>query len=97
MQLNTLFALFTSVMMVKGAWFAAVAQPVILGLGAVLGALNMDVFDAQPIRWDIFVPLFNPNKKSKEFMEKQKAAKEKIEDNDKNESPDHAPVEVEAQ
>ena len=74
MQLNTFFALFTLVMMVKGAWFAAVAQPVILGLGAVMGALNMDVFDAQPITWNILIPMFNPNKKTKEFIEKQKAA-----------------------
>ena len=47
--------------MVKGAWLAAVTQPVLLGLGAVMGALNMDVFDAQPMTWGIFVPTFNKN------------------------------------
>ena len=59
MLLNTVFALFSLVLMVNGAWWAAAAQPAILGLGAILGVLNMDVFDAQPIRWDIFIGSFN--------------------------------------
>ena len=50
MKLNTIFALLMLIAMAKGTWLAAAAQPVILGLGALLGALNMDdVFDAQPI------------------------------------------------
>ena len=60
MKLNTVFALLMLIVLAKGAWLAAAAQPVILGLGAVMGVLNMDVFDAQPIRWAIFIPTFNP-------------------------------------
>ena len=45
MKLTIIFALFTFIVMVKGAWWAAAAQPVILGLGAVLGALNLDITD----------------------------------------------------
>ena len=52
MKLNTILALLMLIVMAKGAWLAAAAQPVILGLGALLGALNMDVFDAQPIQWN---------------------------------------------
>ena len=39
-------------MTVKGAWWATAAQPVILGLGAVLASLNLDIFDSQPISWN---------------------------------------------
>ena len=59
MLLNTIFVLFTLIVIVKSAWWAAAAQPAILGLGAILGVLNMDVFDAQPIRWDFFIGSFN--------------------------------------
>ena len=59
MLLNRVFVLFSLVLMVKGAWWAFAAQPVILGLGAILGVLNMDVFDAKPISWDLFIPSFN--------------------------------------
>ena len=52
MKLNTILALLMLIVMAKGAWLAAAAQPVILGLGALLGVLNMDVFDAQPIQWN---------------------------------------------
>ena len=61
MQLITVFVSLTLIVIVKGAWLAAVTQPVILGLGAVMGAFNMDVFDAQPMTWGIFVPTFNKN------------------------------------
>ena len=46
MKLNNIFVLFALIVMAKGAWWAAATQPVILGLGALLGALNMDIFDA---------------------------------------------------
>ena len=49
MKLLTLIALFTLIVMVKGAWWAAATQPVLLGLGAVLGVLNLDVSDIKPI------------------------------------------------
>ena len=37
--------------MVKGTWWAAAVQPVILSLGAVLAAINQDVFDINSIEW----------------------------------------------
>ena len=37
--------------MVRGAWWAAAAQPVILSIGAILAAIDLDVLDIQPIEW----------------------------------------------
>ena len=62
MNLITIFALLSLAVTVKGAWWAAAAQPVILGLGAVMGVLNLDIFDAQPIKWDFYMPTFNGKK-----------------------------------
>ena len=45
MKLFYLFALFTLIVMVKGAWLAAVVQPVILSLGAILGTIDLDVLE----------------------------------------------------
>ena len=47
LTLTSIFALFKLCMMVEGAWWAAAVQPVILSLGAVLGALDLDVLDVQ--------------------------------------------------
>ena len=43
MKLKVIFALCTLSVMVKGTWWAAAVQPVILSLGAILGALDLDV------------------------------------------------------
>ena len=52
MKLITILALFQLNVLVKCIWMAAVAQPIILGFGAILTALNSDVFDnVQPIEW----------------------------------------------
>ena len=46
MKLISIFALFTLlVVTVRGAWWAAAAQPVILGFGALLTAFNQDILD----------------------------------------------------
>ena len=45
MKLFYIFALFTLSVMVKGAWLAAVVQPVILSLGAMLGTMDLDVLE----------------------------------------------------
>ena len=45
MKSSRIFALFNLILIVRGAWWAAAAQPVILSLGAVLGALNIEVLD----------------------------------------------------
>ena len=47
MKLRDLFAIFTLSVMVKGTLWAAAVQPIILGFGAVLTAINSDVLDIQ--------------------------------------------------
>ena len=49
MKLSSIIALFTLVVLVKGAWWANLAQPVILGLGAAFAALDLDLVHLQPI------------------------------------------------
>ena len=48
MKTKGIFALFTLIIIVKGAWWAAAFQPVILSLGAVLSAINLDL---EPFEW----------------------------------------------
>ena len=43
MKVFSIFALLTLIVVVKGAWWTAVAHPVILSLGAILGALDLDI------------------------------------------------------
>ena len=45
MKLKGIFALFTLSAMVKGAWWAAAVQPIILSIGAILGAIDLEVLD----------------------------------------------------
>ena len=40
MKLTEIIVLSTFIVVVKGAWFAAAVQPLILTLGAVLGAID---------------------------------------------------------
>ena len=40
MKLRYIIAIFTLSVMVKGAWWAAAIQPVILGFGAILTAID---------------------------------------------------------
>ena len=71
MKLINIFALYFLILKVKGAWWAAAAQPVILTLGAVLGALNLDILDVQPITtWNIFVPNYGAHNSSFKNREK---------------------------
>ena len=51
MKLRDIFVLFTLSVIVKGAWWAAAVQPVILGFGAILSAIDSDVLDTQPTEW----------------------------------------------
>ena len=57
MKLTGIFVLFALSVNVNGAWFAAAVQPVLLSLGAVLGVLNLDELDIQPIEWRNFMDL----------------------------------------
>ena len=45
MKTTFIIALFSLIVMVKGAWWAAAVQPVILSLGAVLSAIDLDVLN----------------------------------------------------
>ena len=45
MKLRDILALFTLIVMVRGAWLAAAVQPVIMSLGAVMSAVDLDVLD----------------------------------------------------
>ena len=40
-----IFTLFELIVFVKSTWWAAAVQPVILSIGAVFTALNLDVLD----------------------------------------------------
>ena len=48
MKLRDIIALFTLCVMAKAAWLAALAQPVILGFGAVLAAMDLDILTSLP-------------------------------------------------
>ena len=49
MKLKVLFAILSLSVIVKGAFWTAAVQPLVLGLGAMLGAVDLDVLDAEPI------------------------------------------------
>ena len=49
MKVASIFVSFSLIVIVKGAFWAAAVQPVILSLGALLGALDLDVLDAEPV------------------------------------------------
>ena len=44
-MLRGIVALATLIVMVKGAWWAAAVQPVVLSLGAILTAVDLDVLN----------------------------------------------------
>ena len=57
MKIAVIFALVTLSVVVKGAFWAAAVQPVILSLGAVLAAIDLDVLDVQASelkKWKVF-------------------------------------------
>ena len=64
MKLKYIFALLSLCLIVKGAWWAAAVQPVILSLGAVMGALDRDVLDVQSIEWKGWMPFINKKDKT---------------------------------
>ena len=59
MKLITIVALLKLSVLVKSAWWAAAAQPVILGLGAVFTALNSEVFEDLKTSFEWSNVLFN--------------------------------------
>ena len=51
MKSKGIFPFFFLIAIVKGSWWAAAAQPVILSLGAILAAV--------PIEWENLLPFVN--------------------------------------
>ena len=50
MKIINILALLSLSVFVKGTWWAAAVQPVLIGFGAVLTAFNLDVVeDIQPL------------------------------------------------
>ena len=49
-------------MIVKSTWWVAAVQPVILSLGAVLAAIDLDALDVQPIEWRNLLKIFKSAK-----------------------------------
>ena len=69
MKLSGIFSLFALNVIVKGAWWAAAVQPVILTLGAIQAALSLNELDIQSIEWKNFLP-FKPGDDPEKVLEK---------------------------
>ena len=59
MKLSSIFALFTLSVMVEGAFWAAAVQPIILSLGAVMSAIDLEVLDLQQIDLRSMLPFIS--------------------------------------
>ena len=53
MKFSIIYVHFILIAYVRGAWLAAIVQPVIVGLGAVLTALNQDGLDIEPFEFKL--------------------------------------------
>ena len=51
MKLSDIFALLALSVIVKGAWWIPAVQPVILSIGAILTAFDLDVLEVKPVEW----------------------------------------------
>ena len=59
MKLRDIVATIILSMTVNGVWLAAAVQPVILSLGAVLSAIDLDLLDVQTIEFKNWLPFIN--------------------------------------
>ena len=86
MKLIDILALFTLIVMVQGTFWASAVQPVILSLGAVLTAIDLDVLDGLPFitKQDKSSP---DTEDGKEKIEKIDPPKVHIDDLDEGEDP----------
>ena len=73
MKTSDILVLLSLSVIVNGAWWAAVTQPVILGFGAAFAALDLDVpsLDILNMDWMEWARE-NPGLKRKEFRDKLK-------------------------
>ena len=80
MRLLDIFALFGLSVMVNGAWWAAAMQPVLLSVGAVFAAFDLDLepfLNAKPIDFrNLMAPKKETSKKEKDDKEKDEKAKD---------------------
>ena len=74
MKKSAIVALYALSAIVEGTWWIAIAQPIILSLGTVLTAINMDVLnlDIQTIELRNWLPL---DKQQKEIIKQVEKAK----------------------
>ena len=68
MKVFSIFALLTLIVMVRGAWWTAAVQPVILSLGAILGTIDLDVLNIEPIEGYSWMSFANNNTKHTIYM-----------------------------
>ena len=57
MKSITIYALLLLSLIVKATWWIAATQPLILSLGAILGAINLGDLDSQTIELRNWLPL----------------------------------------
>ena len=75
MDLKQLFVLFTLCVLINGAWWAAVVQPAIISLGAILGTLDHDVLDVQPVEWKSMLPFISKQARLKDLLRGKRRTK----------------------
>ena len=56
MNLIDIVALLTMSVMVNGAWYTAVTQPVMLGVGAAFASIDLDVLNVHFFDWNKLNP-----------------------------------------
>ena len=69
MKLTLIFAILSLCVIVKGTWWAAAVQPVILSLGAVLTTINQDVLDVASIQLKTWLPFINKSEETPKEQE----------------------------
>ena len=75
MKSKVFFSILNLIVIVKAALLATAVQPVILTLGAVMAALDLDVLDVQPIAWRNW-KIFKSEKKESQQEETEETKEE---------------------
>ena len=79
MRLSIIFVTFTLCVIVKGTfWAAAAARPLVLSIGAILTAFDLDVLEVQPLQW-----LTEITEKTAKTSEKPKTKRKKLTEEEK--------------
>ena len=72
MKLTATFVFFALIVMVKGTWQILALQPVILSLGALLGAIDHGLLDGQLFEWKNLFK-FSSKQKAEALVSKNEA------------------------